>query len=132
MSVAVAIPSKKPSKTIAQAGLSAFMKIMEEWRLTSDEARVLLGRPANSTFYNWKKKQPATLPHDTLTRISYILGIYKNLRILYRDPGLGNRWINQPNTRLNGQSPRERLLAGEITDLAFIRQWLDATRGGWS
>ena len=31
-----------------------------------------------------------------------------------------------------GQTPLERMSAGDVTDLATVRQYLDAARGPWS
>ena len=70
--------------------------------------------------------------HDTLQRISYLLGIHKALQILYSDPALADSWIRRPNAAFGGQSALERMLAGDVSDLAAVRAHLDAARGGWT
>ena len=112
--------------------LRAFFRLVELWGLSMDQARQLLGRPSRATMYNWRAGKARTLPHDTLRRISYLLGIYKALQILYRDPQLADAWIRRPNAAFGGQSALERKLAGDITDLAAVRAHLDAARGGWT
>ncbi len=112
------------------AALRAWFRIMALWGLTVEEGRVLLGRPSRATFYNWKAGKVAALPHDVLARISYVLGIYKALQILYQDPGLADAWIRRANVAFGGQSALERMLAGDVTDLAAVRAHLDAARGG--
>ncbi len=94
----------------------------------------LLGLQAPSTFYNWRKSAPATLPRDTLERISYVLGIYKALQILIPDPRSADVWIKKPNGAplFNGKSALARMLTGNVSDLYVVRQYLDAQRGGWS
>jgi Protein of unknown function (DUF2384) len=110
----------------------AFFRLVELWGLTMEQARVLLGRPARATLYNWKAGRVRALPHDTLQRISYLLGIHKALQILYSDPALADGWIQRPNAAFGGHSALERMLAGDVTDLAAVRAHLDAARGGWT
>jgi hypothetical protein len=112
--------------------LRAFFRLAELWGLTMEQARLLLGRPSRATLYNWKRGRVRGVPYDTLRRISYLLGIYKALQILYRDPELADAWISRPNVAFGGQSALERMLAGDLTDLAAVRAHLDAARGGWT
>jgi Protein of unknown function (DUF2384) len=112
--------------------LRAFLRLAELWGLTMEQARLLLGRPSRATLYNWKAGRVRSVSYDTLRRISYLLGIYKALQILYRDPQLADAWISRPNAAFGGQSALERMLAGDLTDLAAVRAHLDAARGGWT
>ena len=84
--------------------LRAFFRLVELWGLTMEEARVLLGRPSRATLYNWKAGKVRSLPHDTLCRVSYLLGIHKALQILYADPALADGWLKRPNQAFGGQS----------------------------
>ena len=70
---------------------------------------------------------------DLLERASYILGIYKSLQILLPDQALADQWLATPNDNplFNGTAPLDRLLAGQVVDLAVVRNFLDAERGGW-
>ena len=114
------------------AALRAFFRLVDLWGLTMEQARLLLGRPSRATLYNWKAGRVRTVPHDTLCRISYLLGIYKALQILYREPQLADSWLRRANADFGGQSALERMLAGDVTDLAAVRAHLDAARGGWT
>jgi hypothetical protein len=120
---------------MSSAAIRAFQKIAELWKLDADQQMTLLGKPARSTFFNWKKNpQSAKLSHDTLERISYILGIYKALQILLPDPKAADQWVKRANTAalFQGQSALERMLSGNVGDLFVVRQYLDAMRGGWA
>jgi hypothetical protein len=112
--------------------LRAFFRLAELWGLTMEQARLLLGRPSRATLYNWKAGRVRSVPYDMLRRISYLLGIYKALQILYHDPQMADAWISRPNAAFGGQSALERMLAGDLTDLAAVRAHLDAARGGWT
>ena len=73
--------------------MRAFFNIAEAWRLMNEDQRALLGWPPESTFYKYKAGRVGTLAYDTLMRISLILGIYKDLHILYPEDDLADRWI---------------------------------------
>ena len=110
--------------------LRAFFRLAGLWGLGMEEARVLLGQPSRARLYNWKAGKVRGLPHDTLQRISYLLGIHKALQILYADPSLADAWVRRPNAAFGGQSALERMLAGDVADLAAVRAHLDDARGG--
>lgn len=114
----------------AAAAVRAFFRMVEIWGLSLEQARVLLGRPSRATLYNWKAGRVRALPHDTMRRISYLLGIFKALQILYADQALADGWLKRSNAAFGGQSALERMLAGDIVDLAVVREHLDAARGG--
>jgi len=59
------------------------------------------------------------------------MGIHGALRILFREPERGYAWIRKDNEAFGGQSALERMTAGDMTDLAAVRDYLDAERGGW-
>jgi hypothetical protein len=121
---------------MAAAGLRAFARIAEAWGLTVDEQLCLLGQPPRSTFFAWRKQpEKAALSRDTLERLSNILGIYKSLQILLPDAAAADAWLRQPNSAapFGGGTALARLLAGNVSDLNFVRRYLDGARGGgWS
>jgi hypothetical protein len=121
---------------MAAAGLRAFARIAEAWGLTVDEQLVLLGAPARSTYFAWRKHpDQANVPRDTLERLSNLLGIYKSLQILLPEPAAADAWVRKPNAAplFGGRSALEHMLAGNVSDLNLVRRYLDAARsGGWS
>jgi len=119
------------AESLSGPALRTFFRIADAWKLKPDEARKILGQPARSTFFQWKQTGAAQLSHDTLERISYVLGIYKALQILLPDSDAADAWIRKPNSApfLQGQSALARMLSGNVADLYVIRQYLDAQRG---
>jgi hypothetical protein len=111
--------------------LRAFFRIAALWGLDVSQQRVLLGNPPASTFYKWKKELSGSLSRDVLERISYVLGIYKALQVLFTDPRHADAWISLPNEAgpFGGRSALERMLGGNVSDLFVVRQYLDAQRG---
>jgi hypothetical protein len=114
------------------AALRGFFHIMDTWGVAADEARILLGAPAERTFYAWRAGNAVRVPADTLRRIGYIAGIFKALQILYSDPHLADGWLKRPNRALGDQTPLQRMCAGDVTDLAEVRNYLEAAQAPWS
>lgn len=113
------------------AGMRAFFAIAEKWGLTNEEAMVLLGRPGRTTFYAWKKGEVGQISDlDLASRISYVLGIFKALEVLYQRPEMADEWVRKPNAAFGGQSALDRMLGGQIVDLAAVRDYLDSVTGG--
>ncbi|MBK9134355.1 MAG: DUF2384 domain-containing protein [Betaproteobacteria bacterium] len=121
---------------LAAPGLRAFERIAQAWQLSVDEQLCLLGQPPRSTFFAWRKHpERASLPRDTLERLSYLLGIWKSLSILLPDAAAADAWVRQPNATpaFGGRSALARMLAGNVSDLHAVRSYLDGVRGGgWS
>ena len=125
---------RQRGSSVTSSLLPAIFKIFSQWRLTGAQQMTLLGLSNEKTLYNWKS-QPvkAMLTLDLLERASYILGIYKSLQILLPDQALADQWLSTPNYNplFNGTAPLDRLLAGQVVDLAVVRNFLDAELGGW-
>lgn len=120
-----------PTDELAGPALRTFFRIAEQWKLRMADQRKLLGDPPESTFYKWKRERDAALGRDTLERISYLLGIWQALQILFPDPEQADAWLHKPNTAplFGGHSALERMLSGNVSDLYVVRQYLDAQRG---
>ena len=120
---------------VSSSLLPAIFAIFSQWDLTGTQQMTLLGIGNEKSLYNWKNQpEKARLTKDLLERTSYILGIYKSLQILLLDPELADQWlfVRNDNPLFNGNAPMERLLAGQVVDLAVVRQFLDAQCSGSS
>ena len=136
---AVLSPERSSPVSLQQmsaAGLRAFVRIAAAWGLSVEEQLVLLGQPSRSTFFAWRKHpEKATLPRDTLERLSNLLGIYKSLQVLLPDPAAADAWVRQANDAapFAAESALKRMLAGNVSDIHLVRCYLDGVRGGgWS
>lgn len=125
-------PHPASARVDPAAALRGFFLIADAWGIPPEQARAILGAPPERTFYAWKAGQGARVPADTLRRIGYVAGIYKALQLLYSDPALADGWVKRPNRAFGGQTPLERMAAGDVTDLAVVRAYLDAARAPWS
>ena len=116
---------------LAGPALRTFFNLAERWKLRVADQRKLLGDPPESTFYKWKRERDGTLSRDTLERVSYLLGIFKALAILFPQPDRADAWLRKPNSAptFGGKSALDRMLSGNVADLFVVRQYLDAQRG---
>ena len=91
----------------------------------------MLGGIASSTFYDYKRQPDRALDQDRLTRISYLIGIFKALHILHGE-ALADRWVALPNRNrvFGGKSPLAYMLQGGAPAMQTVRRLLDARRGG--
>lgn len=123
--------SLEQRRRLSPAALRSFLRMMHHWGVRDEDARALLGDVANGTFYQWKKDAPKLLDQDKLLRISYLVGIFKSLNILFSAP-LADRWVRLPNsnTIFAGRTPLEYMLSGGPPAMHIVRQLLDARRGG--
>jgi hypothetical protein len=114
--------------------MRAFFSVGAAWQLHAEEQRALLGWPAASTFFKYKAGRVSILPYDMLMRISLILGIYKDLHILYPEPDLADKWVRLPNSNplFGGEPALTLMIEGGIDGLYHVRRLLDGRRGGWN
>ena len=89
------LSSVETRKRLSQPASDGFFAIMDRWQVPIERAGELLGGMPRSTVYK-SRSASGTLRQDELTRISYIVGIYKALHILLPDEQ-ADRWITQPN-----------------------------------
>ncbi|MEA2666464.1 MAG: hypothetical protein QOI11_3408 [Candidatus Eremiobacteraeota bacterium] len=119
---------------LSPAGLRAFFRIAENWRLSGREQRAALGNIAKQTLYNWRENPDAArLSDDQLDRISYLLGVYKALHIIFTRPEQADTWIRRPNEAppFGGKPAAAVLFSGKMEDLMRVRRYLDAARSPW-
>ncbi len=127
-------PAKR--RQLSGPGLRTFLNIAEQWQLTETERRLILGLPSRSTFHGWiakaRRGDEITLSVDELLRISLILGIYKDLKIIFPRDDEAARWLRSPNSGpvFGGQTPLALITSGTQDALLLLRRYLDAWRGG--
>ena len=125
------IPAPKYQNISDPIAWKALEKIIEKFQLHEQEAIILMGDLPRSTYFKGVKSHSGRLTRDQKERISFLLGIYKDLRILFIDSAQGMSWINRSNTLppFNGVTPKEYMLEGSIVHLADVRRFLDFWRG---
>jgi hypothetical protein len=115
---------------LSQSAIDGFFAIIDKWHVPIERAGDLLGGMPRSSVYKLKTAA-GTLRQDELTRISYIIGIYKALHILLPNE-LADQWATQPNDNFlfSGQTPLDYMVRAGIPGLQQVRSLVDAARGG--
>jgi uncharacterized protein (DUF2384 family) len=127
-------PVTSTASRLSPAGLRAFFRIADVWHLSPGEQRAALGSVAKQTLYNWREHpESARLSDDQLDRLSYLLGIYKALHIIFTRPEQADTWIRRPNEAppFGGKPAAQILFSGKMEDLMRVRRYLDAARSPW-
>jgi hypothetical protein len=136
--------ARKPSRAApvtdsaqAGAGLRTFARIVDRWKLPAADAMALLGVESRSTYYELLKRARGTrevkgLSKDQLDRLSYVLGIYEAIRVLFpHSEDTRDGWVSRANTAslFAGRSPLEMMRSSMIglyqtfAHLAAARAW---------
>lgn len=125
------LSSMEERKRLSPAALRAFFNIMDRWEIRDDDARQLMGGISSGAYYEFKKKPNRILDQDRLQRISYLIGIFKALNILY-GTRLADKWIQLANTNplFTGRTPLAYMMQGGTPAMEVVRRLLDARRGG--
>jgi len=130
-SALVDLGSRAERERLSPAALKVFFNIMARWKVRDEDARGLLGGVTNGPFYEMKRNPERTLEADRLTRISYLVGIFKALGVLH-SAALADVWVHRPNTNplFGGVTPLAYMVAGGLPALQNVRRLLDARRAG--
>lgn len=125
------LTSKTERERLSGPALKAFFNIMGRWKVRDDHARALLGGVTNGPFYEWKRNPERTLDTDRLTRISYLIGIFKALNILH-GKAIADEWVHLPNSNpiFAGATPLAYMMRGGLPAMLTVRRLLDARRAG--
>lgn len=112
-----------PSEGVqAGAGLRTFARIAARWKLSAADAMALLGVESRSTYYELLKRARGSrevkgLSKDQLDRLSYVLGIYEAIMVLFpHSEESRDGWVSRVNTAamFGGRSPLETMRASMI------------------
>lgn len=121
----------------ASVAIKAALRIASCWQLSDRDLGILLGGISVASLRRWRSAlrdggtPRADINVDTLDRVSYLLGIYKALHLLFPDAAQADAWIHKPNDGLpfGGRSAMDVMLQGSMRDLMTVRRYLDAWRG---
>lgn len=117
-----------------RAASKAFWNIVEHYKFSREEQALLLGVNYNRDRLNQLQKE-RKIPEsdDSVLRVSILVGIHKNLRLLFpynRD--LVYKWMKVKNDDFGGVSPIEYIKHAQLGEglnrIAAIRRRLDFIR----
>lgn len=104
--------------------------LFEHWGLKNEEECNLLGGISPAQLAKFKKGTAIITGRDTIERVGNLLGIHKNLRILYpHNRDLVYRWVKGRNLKLHNLAPLDIMLEYGYIGIAQIRRFTDYQRG---
>lgn len=107
------------------------LKLLENWRLSRDDAVLLLGFDQKDNGFVQAVLAGAADLHDrdARDRIAHLFYIRQTLSSLFRDLDVENDWLREPHTLLDNQEPLKLLLGGSMEDLLLVKEYVDAAAG---
>ena len=127
----VDLTARSERERLSAPALKAFFNVMARWKVRDEDARALLGGVSNGPFYEMKRHPDRLVDGDRLTRISYLIGIFKALQILHART-LADQWVHLPNANpvFAGQTPLAYMMRGGLAAMQTVRRLVDARRAG--
>lgn len=100
------------AKKTDRVALSVFFKIATTWGLSAEEQRVLLGCPTLCELERWRVGHTSSFSVDSLKRVSYVVGIYKSLGMIFPNRKQADSWLSRSNASFGGSTAIEFMLVG--------------------
>ena len=108
------------------------MALLDHWKLSTEDQAALLGiAPGNrAALTRYRKGEPIGTSRDQLERVGHLLGIHKNLRLLFpQNRDLAYRWMSTRNKAFDNLTPVDVVKDWGFAGLLMVRAYLDRARG---
>lgn len=112
---------------LVASALRTFTNLAKAWSLTEAEQTAILGLPVHTASAAIEVGASSDRWTETLKRVSYMIGIYCALHILFPDPHQADEWIRRPNdaSLFRGAPALELMCSNRQGDLASVREFLE-------
>lgn len=127
---------------IADKGISAsedrgalarmIMTLLDHWKLGTEDQAALLGIATSNraALARYRRGEPIGTSRDQYERVGHLLGIHKNLRLLFpQNRDLAYRWMSTRNRAFDNLTPVEVVKEWGFAGLLMVRAYLDRARG---
>lgn len=111
---------------------SMLMKLFDCWKLTTEEQLDALGFSTTNRaiLTKYRRGEPISSSRDTMERAGHLLGIHKNLRLLFpHNRDLGYAWMKTRNKAFENRMPIEVIREYGFAGLLMVLAYLDRARG---
>ncbi|MBO6506781.1 MAG: DUF2384 domain-containing protein [Thalassospira sp.] len=105
----------------AQALWRAAFRLLKNWEISDAEVQVLLG--GNEIAFRNEQQMPS---EDMLVRAHLLLGIHKQLRVLFVDKRRGYQWVKKPNQTFGGLSALDVMMQRGVEGIIQVKEYLEA------
>jgi len=108
------------------------MTLLDHWQLSTEDQAALLGIAASNrtALARYRKGEAIGTSRDQYERVGHLLGIHKNLRLLFpQNRDLVYRWMTTRNKAFGNLTPVEVIKEWGFAGLLMVRGYLDRARG---
>jgi Protein of unknown function (DUF2384). len=108
------------------------MTLLDHWRLSTEDQAALLGIATSNraALSNYRSGKPIGTSRDQYERVGHLLGIHKNLRLLFpQNRDLAYRWMTTRNKAFDNLTPVDIVKEWGFAGLLMVRGYLDRARG---
>jgi hypothetical protein len=124
---------RKPVNSEDRGALARMvMALLDHWELGTEDQAALLGIAAGNraALARYRKGEPIGGSRDQYERVGHLLGIHKNLRLLFpQNRDLAYRWMSTRNKAFDNRTPVEVIKEWGFAGLLMVRAYLDHARG---
>ncbi|MGM9453534.1 hypothetical protein ACTAZI_09385 [Legionella bozemanae] len=126
----VSLTSQDLSEDVLKRNTQNVIALLKHWQLKNEEECELLGGISPAQLAKFKRGTAHISGRDTIERVGNLLGIHKNLRILYPyNREIVYQWIKGRNQKLHNLRPLDIMLEQGYIGIAQIRRLTDFMRG---
>ena len=111
--------------------LKIFVETCQRWELKLEDQVILLGyQSAGSTGMQILNGRVREHSRDIKDRSGYVIAISIGLGILFGESiDAENQWLRNPRQMLDGKTPLDYMLGGQMIDLIAINRMVERERG---
>lgn len=128
-----AVVEREPSASGDRGALARMvMTLLDHWKLSTEDQAALLGIASSNraALTRYRKGEPIGSSRDQYERVGHLLGIHKNLRLLFpQNRELAYRWMSTRNKAFDNRTPVEVVKEWGFAGLLMVRAYLDRARG---
>lgn len=100
-------------------------RLFEYWKLSTSDQLVLLGLRSRTTLSKYRNGNPMANKRDLIERVSYLLGIHAQLRLIYpMNKNLVYGWMTSNISDFYGQTPVDIVRLRGIVGLSMLHAYL--------
>ena len=107
------------------------MTLLDHWKLSTEDQAALLGIATSNraALTRYRKGESIGTSRDQLERVGHLLGIHKNLRLLFpQNRELAYRWMSTRNKAFDNLTPVDIVKEWGFAGLLMVRAYLDRAR----
>ena len=108
------------------------MVLLDHWNLPTEDQAALLGIAASNraALTRYRRGEPIGTSRDQYERVGHLLGIHKNLRLLFpQNRDLAYRWMSTRNQAFDNLTPVDIVKEWGFAGLLMVRAYLERSRG---